>query len=220
VNNPSTLRGRALLFDMDGTLIDSSANVERVYRWWASLRSLPIDPILAVERGRPHREVMAQFANGLDLDHESAIFTDFESSDETGMPLVPGAAEAIRVAQQGLWAVVTSAKRRLAEMRFRVTGLPLPKALITSDLIQRGKPDPECYLRAADALNASPQECIVFEDALAGVEAGHRAGMPVVGVNTGGDLAGTEMLIHNFRDIEISYDPDGRFSVRDISSLR
>lgn len=116
------------------------------------------------------------------------------------MPLVPGAAEAIRVAQQGLWAVVTSAKRRLAEMLFRVTGLPLPKALITADLIQRGKSDPECYLVAAQELNASPRECIVFEDAFAGVEAGHRAGMPVIGVNTGGDLRRPEMLVHTFRD--------------------
>lgn len=75
VNNPNTPRARALLFDMDGTLIDSPANVERAYRWWPQRGGLPIDPILAVMRGRTHREVMAQFANGLELDHESAIFT-------------------------------------------------------------------------------------------------------------------------------------------------
>jgi sugar-phosphatase len=199
---------------MDGTLIDSSANVGRAYRWWARGHNLEIDPILAVERGRPHREVMAQFTSGLDLDHESALFTDFESSDEEGMPLVPGAEEAVRVAQMGRWAVVTSAKRRLAEMRFRVTGLPLPDALITADLIHRGKPDPECYLLAAKSVGTLPGDCIVFEDAFAGVEAGRRAGMPVVGVNTGGDLSGTDALIENFLQLEIVYEPDGWFSVR------
>ncbi len=209
----TVLHARALLFDMDGTLVDSAANVERAYRWWGGLHNLVMEPILAVERGRPHREVMAQFTTGLDLDQESARFTDFESSDEAGMPLVPGAAEVIRVAQQGRWAVVTSAKRRLAEMRFRVTGLPLPKALITADLIQRGKPDPECYLLAAQLLGTAPSECIVFEDAFAGAEAGRRAGMTVVGVNTGGDLTGTDVLIRDFLDVEVQYGADGWFTV-------
>lgn len=198
---------------MDGTLIDSSANIHRAYAWWAGTHQLPINPILAVERGRPHREVMAQFTTGLDLDHESKRFTDFESSDEEGMPLIPGAADVIRVAQEGRWAVVTSAKRRLAEMRFRVTGLPLPKALITADLIHRGKPDPECYLLAAEFLKTAPSECIVFEDAAAGVEAGRRAGMPVIGINTGGDLTGSDVLIQSFLDVEVRYDLDGWFSI-------
>ena len=199
---------------MDGTLIDSSANVERAYRWWARERNLPIDPILAVERGRPHREVMAQFTSGLDLHQESKLFTDFETNDEEGMPLVPGAAEAVRIAQQGHWAVVTSAKRTLAEMRFRVTGLPLPEALITSDVIQHGKPNPECYLLAAKALKIPTSECVVFEDAPAGVEAAHRAGMPVIGVNTAGDLTGTDVLIHSFFDLDLHHDSDGWFSIR------
>src|SRR5436305_10964149 len=86
-------RARALLFDMDGTLVDSSPNVERAYRWWAKRHNLSDESILAVQTGRPHREVMAQFAPHLDLDYESAVFTDFEVADEEGMPLIAGAAE-------------------------------------------------------------------------------------------------------------------------------
>jgi mannitol-1-/sugar-/sorbitol-6-phosphatase len=198
---------------MDGTLIDSSANIERAYRWWARQHNLPIDSILAVERGRPHREVMAQFTPDLDLDQESAQFSDFETQDEEGMRLIPGAADALRVAQEGRWAVVTSAKRKLAEMRFRVTGLPLPEALITSDVIRRGKPDPECYLLAADALHIPPTECVVFEDAPAGIEAAHRAGMPVIGVNTAGDLTGADVLIQSFLGLELSHESGGWFSI-------
>jgi mannitol-1-/sugar-/sorbitol-6-phosphatase len=198
---------------MDGTLIDSSANIARAYRWWARQHDLPIDSILAVERGRPHREVMAQFAPGLDLHQESALFTDFETQDEEGMLLIPGAAAALRVAQEGHWAVVTSAKRKLAEMRFRVTGLPLPEALITSDVIRHGKPDPECYLFAADALHIPPTECVVFEDAPAGIEAARRAGMPVIGVNTAGDLSGADVLIQSFLGLDLSHESSGWFSI-------
>jgi sugar-phosphatase len=203
---------------MDGTLIDSSANIVRAYRWWTGVHNLQIEPILAVERGRPHREVMAQFTTGLDLDRESQLFDDFESSDETGMPLIAGAEDAIRIAQQGRWAVVTSARRSLAEMRFRVTGLPLPRALITADIIRCGKPDPECYLLAAESLGTAPGDCIVFEDAPAGVEAAHRAGMFVVGVNTGAGvdgtgLAGTDLAVRNFLELDLRYEPDGWFTV-------
>ncbi len=186
---------------MDGTLIDSTANVERAYRWWAQLHGIPIAPLLAVQSGRPHREVMAQFSRWLDLDRESVLFTDFEVSDEEGMPLIPGTEEVLRVARLGRWAVVTSARRSLAEMRFRVTKLPLPEILVTSDMVGRGKPDPECFLLAAELLKVKPVDCVIFEDASAGVDAAQRAGIPVIGINTSGDLKGADLLIQDFRDI-------------------
>ncbi len=208
------LRARALLFDMDGTLIDSGGNVHRAYRWWAARHGLPVEPILAVESGRPHHEVMVQFAPTLDADEESRLFAEYEEQDETYTPVIAGAEEALRTAQKGRWAVVTSAKRTLAEMRFRITGLPLPSVLITSDVVQRGKPDPECFLRAADALAVAPSECLVFEDAPAGVEGARRAGMAVIGVGRTARLPEDIPTIRDFREIAIRYESDGWFSLR------
>ena len=209
-----TIRARALLFDMDGTLIDSTANVERAYRWWAARHGLAIDPILAVQTGRPHREVMTEFHEELDYEEESRLFNDFEVKDEEGMPLVPGVEAILNAARQGLWAVVTSAKRPLAEMRFRVTGMQLPDVLVTSDMVKRGKPDPESYLIAAASLGVAPEDCVIFEDAEAGIEAARRAGIPVVGVNTSGKLTEADLLIGDFEELTVDLDSAGWFLVR------
>ncbi len=208
------LRARALLFDMDGTLVDSTANIERAYRWWAATHGLPLEPILAVQTGRPHREVMAEFHPGLDFEEESRLFTDFEVGDEEGMPLVPGVEAVLHCARQGRWAVVTSAKRSLAEMRFRITGLEFPDVLVTSDMVKNGKPNPESYLIAADLLGVPPGECVIFEDASAGVEAGRRAGIPVVGVNTSGNLTGVDLLIRDYNELILEQDGSEWFSIR------
>ncbi len=215
----SSLRARALLFDMDGTLVDSSANVERAYRWWSNLHRIPVEPILAVQSGRPHREVFAEFAArfglSLDIDHESKLFADFELHDEAGLRPIPGAPAFLAAAQQGPWALVTSAKRPLADMRMRVSGLPMPPVVITSESIQHGKPDPECFLLAAAALGLPPTDCVVFEDAVAGVEAGRRAGMPVIGIDPALALAHTDLLVPNFLDLTLDYDSAGAlFSIR------
>lgn len=212
------LRARALLFDMDGTLVDSAANVQRAYRWWANRHDIPADPILAVQSGRPHREVFAEFAEryhkSLDIEEESVLFADFELRDEDGLHAISGAHEAVKIAERGLWAVVTSAKRELAHMRLRMSGLPMPRALITSESIQHGKPDPECFLLAASVLGVPARECIVFEDALAGVEAAHRAGMHLVGIDPGRSLSGADLLIHDFDELHLAIDPDGWFTIR------
>lgn len=210
-------RPRALLFDMDGTLVDSSPNVARAYRWWAERHGLPADPILAIQTGRPHREVMAQFGAGLDLQVESDLFTDFEVRDEEGMPLIPGAREILAIAEQGRWAVVTSAKRPLAEMRFRVNRLTLPDVVVTADMVSRGKPDPECYLLAARLLDVTPKDCLIFEDAPAGVESAKRAGIPVIGISPSGQLVGADLAIRDFRDIDVRHDAEDRFSIQRVS---
>jgi HAD superfamily hydrolase (TIGR01509 family) len=213
IRNSRVIRARALLFDMDGTLVDSTANVERAYRWWANLHNLPVEPILAVQSGRPHREVMAQFAGHLDIASESARFNEFEEGDETGMTPIGGAEDFLRIAQRGRWAVVTSAKRALAEMRFRVTKLPVPKIFVTADIVKHGKPDPECFLLAAERLQVPPSECVVFEDSEAGVKAARNAEMPVVGVNSSGKLTGTDLLITTYRDLNVDFDGQGWFTI-------
>jgi HAD superfamily hydrolase (TIGR01509 family) len=200
---------------MDGTLVDSTAVIHRTWRWWAQRHSLPLEPILKVEKGRPNREVLRQFAPNLDIDEESRLFLAAETEDVAGLMIIQGAHEAVRAAQKGPWAVVTSAERSLAEVRLQAVGLPLPDVLISADLIQHGKPDPECYLLAAERLGMNSADCLVFEDAPAGVLSARRAGMPVIAVGSfAGADSGAVARIRDFTDVSIDYDDLGVFRIK------
>ena len=199
---------------MDGTLVDSTAVIYRTWHSWAKRHSLPIEPILKVEKGRPNREVLRQFAPHLDIDEESRLFLAAEREDIAGLTIIPGAREAVRAVQQGPWAIVTSAERSLAEVRLNAVGLPLPDVLISADLIQHGKPDPECYLLAAHRLGLSPEQCLVFEDAPAGVRSGSAAGMPVIAVGSfAGPDSGASAHVRDFTDVSIERDHLGTFHI-------
>ncbi|MGA8030151.1 MAG: HAD-IA family hydrolase [Bryobacteraceae bacterium] len=210
-----TLSCRAILFDMDGTLVDSSAVIRRTWEWWSSLHGIPLAPILAVEKGRPTRDVLSQFGPHLDIEAEAARFLECEENDTEGLVAIPGALEAVAAAQQGLWAVVTSAHRSLGEIRLRAAGLPIPGVFITADLIHRGKPDPESYLLAAQQLKVEPPDCVVFEDAPAGIEAARSAGMSVVGVLTAltSEELSAPLDIGDFHDVTISRRENGGFDL-------
>ena len=201
-----SLRCRAILFDMDGTLVDSNAVIHRAWKWWSARHGLPLEPILAVEKGRPNNEVLRQFAPHLDIDAEAASFLEFETNDLGGLVAIPGAQRAVAAAQGGLWAVVTSAERSLAEVRLRAVGLPIPDVLVGADSIHRGKPDPECYLLAAACLGVSPNECVVFEDAPAGIASAKAASMKVVAILTSfcKEQLPAGLHIRDFRDLDIS----------------
>ena len=211
----TTLECRALLFDMDGTLVDSSPVIERAWIWWARRHGVPFEPILEVQQGRPNREVLRQFAPpGLDIEAESVAFRRFEEDDTEGIVALPGVREALAAATKGLWAIVTSADRSLAEVRLKATGIPIPNVFVTADAIRCGKPDPECYLLAAAELGVGAEECLVFEDARAGVAAARAARMRVVGVTT--SLPAKELQadwhVRDFREIRVQRSGKG-FSI-------
>jgi sugar-phosphatase len=172
----------AILFDMDGTLVDSNAAVERIWRLWAQRQGLDPAPILAIAHGRRTSETMRDIQPEADIARETAWFDEQEELDTAGIVEVSGATALL--AQVERWAVVTSAHRRLAEIRLRCAGLPIPGVLVCGDEISHGKPDPEGYLRAAALLQVIPQRCLVVEDAPAGIEAGRRAGMQVIALTT------------------------------------
>lgn len=205
---------RAILFDMDGTLVDSSAVIDRAWLWWSARHGIPVDPILRVQQGRPNREVLREFGPHLDIETEAAAFLRFEETDTEGVVPIPGALDAVRQAARGLWGVVTSADRSLAEVRLQAAGFPPPPVLVSADMIQRGKPDPECFLLAARRLNVDPAECLVFEDAKAGAAAGKAAGMTVVGLLTSlsKDELPADWHIQDFRAVRISRTA-GRFEI-------
>jgi sugar-phosphatase len=177
-------RVSAVLFDLDGVLVDSLRVVERAWRRWAREQDLPADDLLAEVHGRTAREVIGLFTPHLDAAEQAVVVGEYETEHRGELAVLPGASECVGIARRGRWAVVTSGSRRLATTRLAAVGLPAPELLITADDVTFGKPDPEPYRRAAAALGVPEAECVVVEDAPMGVLAAKRAGMTVLAVTT------------------------------------
>jgi sugar-phosphatase len=172
----------ALLVDLDGTLVDSAAPVRRAWSAFATRQGLDPDQVLRFAHGRPSRETVRLLLPRGDHDAEAAAIEHTEVTDTEGVSALPGAAELL--ASDRPLAIVTSCSRALAEARLRAAGLPIPCVLVSSDGLERGKPDPECFLIAARRLGADPARCVVLEDAPAGIAAGRAAGATVVALRT------------------------------------
>jgi len=175
---------RAVIFDLDGVLVDSTGVVERAWRWWAEEQGVPVAQVLAIAHGRPSRDVVRELTPHLDGDEQARRLDGWETEHSEGLIAVPGAAECVATARRGPWAVVTSGGRELASERLLTAGLPLPPVLVTADDVEHGKPHPEPYERAGRALVLAPASCLVVEDAPAGVAAAKGAGMMVIAVST------------------------------------
>ena len=209
----SEIRCKAILFDMDGTLVDSTAIVERAWENWAARHKLSISEILAFSHGRPTISTLERFRPGQDHTSDLEELAQFEETETAGILAVPGAAEILDVMQKQNhpWALVTSAWRKLAETRVLAAGLPLPTVIVPIDEIQNGKPDPEGFLHAAAQLGVEPKDCLVFEDTRPGIDAGLRAGMQVVALLTTcpAEQLRHRPLIRDFRDVQIH--PEGDY---------
>jgi sugar-phosphatase len=179
-----TIRSRAILFDMDGTLVDSAPAVEALWRAWGERHGIALADILAVSHGRLSRDTIRDVAPHLDAESEAIALDSAAVTHREGVSALRGAAELLAGLQPHEWAVVTSAPRVLAEARLRFAGLPVPSCLIGNEDVRAGKPDPDGYLKAAARLGMAPQDCTVIEDTPAGILAGRGAGMPVVAIGT------------------------------------
>jgi sugar-phosphatase len=173
---------RAVLFDMDGVLVDSLPTIERHLREWADRHGLDADEVFAASHGRTNRELVRVVAPRLDAAAEADGLVAEDMRDVAGLVACPGARALVDRLPSGSWAVVTSAYRPVARARLEEAGFPEPEVLVTADDVAKGKPNPAPYLTAAHRLGVPARDCVVFEDAPSGVESARRAAATVVGV--------------------------------------
>ena len=213
----------AILFDLDGVLVDSTRQVDREWREWATRKGVDGDAIMAIAHGVRTIDVIRRVAPQLDAATEAAAIENHEAQDQRGVTVMPGALELVKSIPEGRWGVVTSGSRLLAQNRLRHCGLPVPKVLVTSDDVVNGKPDPEPYLQGAERLGFRPAECLVIEDAPAGIQSARAGGMKVIGITSTYAAAAVEhadAVIGKLRQIQISANGAGKLGVEVLSHLR
>lgn len=171
----------AMLFDMDGTIINSIAAAEHVWANWARAHGLDVESFLPTIHGRRAIDTIASLnLPGVDAAAEAAYITRAEIDEVEGVEEIPGAAAFLKQIPQHRWAVVTSAPRALALTRLSAAGLPIPDVLITAEDVEQGKPQPDCYLLAAKRLGVRCADCLIFEDADIGIRAALASGGTLV----------------------------------------
>jgi len=203
------IRCSALLFDLDGVLIDSTPAVARVWSRWAAEHGLDPETVVRQAHGRPSRSTIRELLPAADIEREDREVERREIEDLDGVVLLPGARELLNTLSPERWTIATSCTRPLAEVRLRAAGLPIPKTIVTSSDVKTGKPDPEPYLKAAAKLGFAASDCIVVEDAPAGVRAGKAAGARVIAflttmVRRELEEAGADWIVQNCADIAAS----------------
>jgi mannitol-1-/sugar-/sorbitol-6-phosphatase len=206
----------AVLFDLDGVLVDSTACVERHWRAWSDKHKLDYEKVMACAHGRRTIETMRMVAPHLDLDKEADEYESRECLDFQDIRPLAGAQALLQDLPQANWAVVTSGCTILATGRLEHAGLPVPKILVAADNVANGKPDPEGYLRAAELLSIDPRLCLVFEDAPAGIRAAHAAGMRCLALCTTHSLAElqeADLRISDLTCVRLACADDGRLEL-------
>ena len=198
----------ALLFDLDGVLINSTPAVARVWRGWALEHGFNPEEVVARAHGRPSLTTVREYLPNADHEAENKEVECREIEDLEGVVPLPGALDLLASLPPDRWTIVTSCTRPLAEVRIKAAGLPRPQKMITSNDIQHGKPGPEPYLKGAAVLGFSPQDCIVLEDVPAGVRSGKSAGARVIAFTTTVPApslkeSGSDWILKNCGDIQL-----------------
>ena len=206
----------AALFDIDGTLVDSTPVVEQAWRVWAERFDLDAAAILRVSHGRRSQDTVADFVAESDQAAALAVLDDYELTHFDGIVALPGATRLLESLPLDRWAAVTSGGERLMRRRLASVGVPIPDVLVAAENVAAGKPDPEGYLLGAERLGVDAAQCVVFEDAPAGIAAGKAAGSLVVGVATSHarrELTAADVIVDSLEDVFITRSTDGRLTV-------
>jgi len=207
-----TIHARAVLLDMDGTLVDSTAVVERLWLAWAEPHGLDPETVLGVIHGRQGHQSMAILLPERDHEiniRENAVMLANESSDVDGVVTIPGADVLLAALLPHPHAIVTSADLALMNARMGAAGLSVPALTVTAEAVSASKPDPEGFLRAAELLGVDPADCVVFEDSGAGIQAGLAAGMRVIGVGRHATAYGPTFHVDDLTQVAVEDTDEG-----------
>jgi sugar-phosphatase len=202
---------KAILSDLDGTLVDSTVCVDYAVETWAEEHNLHLGELVQKAHGRRTIDIVKMFTPNLDVDAEVKHLEDLETSCTKGLVPIDGAAELVSRLSPHHFAVVTSGSHKLATHRLSHTKLPIPKVFITADDVTLGKPNPEPYLLASERLGLNPSDCLVFEDSPNGIKSAKEAGMRVVAIavrSSDHDIAQADYIVHDMTWITVRVKPD------------
>jgi sugar-phosphatase len=203
---------QGILFDMDGVLVSSIGSVVRCWRRWAEIYDIPNAEIYEVPHGQRAIDIIKMLRPDIDPEEGLRVIEDMEMEDTADLVVLPGVKALLESLPPERWAIVTSATRRLLLGRLKVAGLPLPERIISGDMVERGKPDPEPYRRGAALLGLRPEECVVVEDAPSGLGAGVAAGCRVLGVlgtHSIEELEGASWIVPSLEELVVTSSANG-----------
>lgn len=206
------LKTKGILFDMDGVLISSIGSVIRCWRRWAEIYGVPNAEAYDVPHGTRAIDIVKMLRPDIDPEEGLRVIEDMEIEDVGDLVVLPGVKTLLASLPVERWAIVTSATQRLLLGRLSAAGLPVPERLISGDMVERGKPDPEPYRRGAALLGLRPEECVVVEDAPSGVGAGVAAGCRVLGVlgtHTRAELQQATWVVKSLEELAVTTTGDG-----------
>ncbi len=212
MSEPICVKTKGILFDMDGVLVSSIGSVVRCWRRWAKIYDIPNADTYDVPHGMRAIEIVKSLRPDIDPEEGLKTIEDMEIEDTADLIVLPGVKALLESLPVERWAIVTSATKRLMLGRLKVAGLPVPERIISGDMVERGKPDPEPYRRGAALLGARAEECVVVEDAPSGVGAGKAAGCRVLGVlgtHSAEELKETDWIVESLEGLTVTVDAGG-----------
>jgi sugar-phosphatase len=201
-----SISAKGILFDMDGVLVSSIGAAERNWRLWAKRYGVPNAEEYVVPHGRRAIDIVRLLRPDIDAQAGLKVIEDLEVADVADLRVLPGVKRLLESLPLERWAIVTSAQRRLLLARLRAAGLPVPERIISGEMVERGKPDPEPYRKGAELLGFLPSECVVVEDAPSGVGAGVAAGcrvMAVLGTDSAEELRAADWVVASLEDLAV-----------------
>lgn len=212
MSQPIRVEAKGILFDMDGVLISSIGSVVRCWQRWAAIYGIPDAETYMVPHGVRAVDIVKSLRPDIDPEEGLRTIEDMEVEDMADLTVLPGVKKLLDGLPLERWAIVTSATQRLLLARLKAAGLPIPERIISGDMVERGKPDPEPYRRGAELLGFQPGECIVVEDAPSGVGAGKAAGarvLAVLGTHTAEELKQADWIIASLEDLTVTSGANG-----------
>jgi sugar-phosphatase len=206
------VEAKGILFDMDGVLVSSIGSAERCWRRWAEIYDVPDAKNYNVPHGMRSIDIVKMLRPDIDPEEGQRVIVEMEVNDTEGLTVLPGVRAMLQSLPPERWTIVTSATRPLLLARLNAAGLTFPSQIITGEMVEKGKPDPEPYRRGAELLGFAPHDCIVVEDAPAGVGAGIGAGCRVLGVlgtHSAKDLKAANWVTPSLETLKVTASANG-----------